>query len=155
MIAIFPGSFDPPTIGHISLIKRAAAVFDKVVVAAAINDKCMFGLGTRVSMLDACCNSLTNVEVTRLDGLLADFARLHDANVIIRGLRSAHDVSYEHSMAATNRIIGDGLETLLLSALPEYSHISSSLVKDILRNNSDVSSFLPQEVIDLLNANGS
>lgn len=150
MIAIFPGSFDPPTIGHISLIQRADEIFDEVVIAAATSDTCMFELDVRIGMLEACCHNMANVTVTRLEGLLADCAKTHNADVIIRGLRSAHDVSYEHSMAATNRIIGQNIETLILPALPEYSHISSSLAKDILCNNGDVSAFLPKEVIEKL-----
>jgi pantetheine-phosphate adenylyltransferase len=153
MIAIFPGSFDPPTIGHISLIKRSAAIFDKVIVAVAENNNYMFPVDVRLAMLKSCCSYLENVVVTSFTGLMVDCASHYAADVIVKGARSMQDFDYERNMAAANKIIGSNIETFLLPSLPEYSYISSSLAKDILVNNGDLSSFLPSEVIAMLSSN--
>ncbi len=154
MIAIFPGSFDPATIGHVSLIERVAAVFDKVIVACAINNNSnyMFPVDVRLAMLESCCSELRNVVVTSFTGLIVDCATLHDANIIVKGVRSMQDFDYERNMAAVNKTIGRDIETLLLPSLPEYSYISSSLAKDILVNKGDLSSILPGSIIDILNS---
>ena len=145
--AVFPGTFDPPTNGHLDVIARAAAVFDQVVVAAGVNQskKGLFSVEERVAMLTEITEPYHNVTVGTFDGLLVDYCRAEGAGVIIKGLRSGGDYDYELQMAQMNRKMA-GVDTLFLPTAPENAYISSSLVKEIARLGGDVAPFLPPSV---------
>lgn len=144
--AVFPGSFDPPTNGHLDVIARAAAAFDEVIVAAGVNQskKRMFSAEERVEMLTAITEPFGNVRVGTFDGLLVDYCRAEDAGLIVKGLRSG-DYEYELQMASMNRKLS-GVDTVFLLTAPENAYISSSLVKEIARLGGPVADFLPPVV---------
>ncbi len=142
--ALFAGSFDPPTVGHIDLIERAARLFDKVTVAVMINaaKTPMFSPGERVAMLKECTLSLENVSVCAGTGLTLDMAREVGADVLLRGLRGEGDAGLEASLAAANRHVG-GLDTLALFTAPQYGFISSSVVRDVIRHGGALTGLVP------------
>ncbi len=144
-IAIYPGSFDPVTYGHIDLIKRARRIFDEVIVAVAFNarKKPQFGLAERVSMLKQATKGLQGVKVESFDGLIVEFARRKKAGVIIRGLRMVSDFEYEFQMALTNRRLGRDVETLFLMPSEKFSFLSSALLKETAQLGANISSFVP------------
>lgn len=146
--AIYPGSFDPVTIGHIDVIRRAAAIADELIVAAVANPskKCLFTLEERREMLEECLADLKNIKVVSFSGLLADFARQADAEVLVKGLRSGADFEYEAPMAHLNKTIGKGLETIYLAASPKFTYISSSAVREIASLGGDISGMVPEKV---------
>lgn len=152
-IAIYPGSFDPITFGHISIITRSAALFDELIIAVAFNERkkgAIFSLDERCDQLNTLfADSEHNISVKTFDGLLVDFAKQENACAIVRGIRNAQDAAYEQQMIHMNRHLS-GIETLLLYATPETSFISSSLVKEVARNGGDVSAFLPPKIAALL-----
>ncbi|GAB3835212.1 pantetheine-phosphate adenylyltransferase [Kribbella italica] len=145
--AVFPGTFDPPTNGHLDVIARASAAFTEVVVAAGVNPakQRMFEAGERVAMLTELAAPYGNVTVATFDGLLVDFCRTVDAQVIIKGLRSGSDYDYELRMAQMNRRL-TGVDTLFLPTAPEHGYVSSSLVKEIAKLGGPVDAFLPPAV---------
>lgn len=146
--AVCPGSFDPVTYGHLDIIKRAAETFDHVTVACMRNVSKragLFDLEDRLAMLEEVTADLSNVELDTFTGLLVEFAADRDADVIVKGLRAVSDFEYELQMAQMNRSIGD-IETMFLSANPEHSFLSSSLVKEVARFGGDVSDFVPPMV---------
>jgi len=151
-IAIYPGSFDPVTNGHVDIIERAAPLFSKVVVAVIRNPekKSHFSLEQRVEMLKKSLRKLRNVEVDSFDGLLVDYARRKKANIIVRGLRAVSDFDYEFQMALTNRKMAPRIETLFFMTDYKYSYLSSSFVKQIARLGGDVSELVPKAVADQL-----
>ena len=161
MRAIFPGSFDPITIGHINLIERAAVICEKLYVVVAENEaksSVLFSLSQRYRFVCNSCSNIDNVEVINFSGLIADCAKNLDVKFIIRGVRPGSDICYESNMASMNSQLAPGIETLLLSSYPEYSHISSSLVRQIMAAKGDARPFLPSNIInDLadLTLNGS
>lgn len=140
-IAIYPGSFDPPTRGHEDLIRRALNLADRVVVAVAVNaaKTPLFTPAERVELLRAVAAGEPRVEATSFEGLLADFARSHDARMVIRGLRAAGDFEYEVQMALMNRQLMPTLETVFLTPSAELSYLSSSLVREVARYGGEVS----------------
>lgn len=146
--AVFPGTFDPVTLGHIDLIERAAALFDHLVVAvAAHHDKRhVLGVEERVALLEEAAAELENVEVTALDGLLVDGARRMGATAVVRGIRSAADLEYERQLALSNRAMAPELDTVMLLSSPEHAHVSSTLVRQIARLGGDLSPFVPPSV---------
>lgn len=146
--AIFPGSFDPITLGHVDIIKRAALLFDKVIIALGENNqkKYLFTMQQRQKWLKQISKSFDNVEVKTYKGLTVNFAKKVNADYLIRGLRNASDFDYEKTISQLNNIIGDGLETLFFIAQPGYSHISSTIVREIVKGKGDVSSFVPDPV---------
>lgn len=148
-IAVFPGSFDPITVGHVDLVERALPLFDKIVVAVGINSqkKYLFDLDRRMDWLRAVFAHEPKVEVGSFEGLTADYAKKIRARYLLRGLRNASDFDYEKTISQLNNIIGDGLETIFLIAQPEYSHISSTIVREIIKGGGDASPFLPEEVM--------
>jgi len=148
-IAVFPGSFDPITVGHVDLVKRALPLFDKVVVAVGINaqKKYLFDLDRRMEWLHVVFESEDRVEVGSFEGLTADYAEKIGAKYLLRGLRNASDFDYEKTISQLNNIIGHGLETIFLIAQPGYSHISSTIVREIIKGGGDASPFLPPEVV--------
>lgn len=147
-IAIFPGSFDPITIGHVDIIDRALHLFDKVIIAVGQNTqkKYLFDLEVRIEWLEKVFEKYENVEVKSYTGLTADFAKELNAKFLLRGLRNASDFDYEKTISQLNNIVGDGLETIFLIAHPNKGHISSTIVREIIKGEGDVSSFVPEAI---------
>lgn len=146
MVALFPGSFDPFTIGHADIVRRALPLFDKVIIAVGINGEktpC-FPLEQRLQAIRNTFSNEPRVEVRSYSGLTIDLAREVCADVLLRGVRSTIDFEYERAMADANRELLPGLETILLYTSPQFAHISSSLVRDLYRHNHDIASYLPE-----------
>ncbi len=152
--AIFPGSFDPVTNGHLDVIKRAAKLFDRLVVLVAINENknALFTMDEKKFLLKEACSSagLKNVEVSGFEGLLVDAVKNFGASVIIRGLRALSDFEFEFQMALMNRELDETCETIFLMPSPEYSFTSSRMIKEIAKYGGDISAFVPSAVIDAL-----
>ncbi|RMG27165.1 MAG: pantetheine-phosphate adenylyltransferase [Armatimonadetes bacterium] len=146
--AVYPGSFDPPTLGHVDILRRAAGLFDEVIVAVGANTakKPMFSLEERVAMLQEIVAELPNVQVLPFDGLLVNFATQHDASAVIRGLRAVSDFENEFQMALANRTLAPNLETVFLMTSAEVMFVSSSIVKEIASLGGDVSGLVPKNV---------
>lgn len=146
--AVYPGSFDPVTYGHIDLIKRAARVFDEVIVAVAnnIQKKPLFDTKERLGMLKEATRDIKGIRVEAFDGLVINFARENDARVLIRGLRMVSDFEYEFQMALTNRRLAEDIETVFLMPSEGHSFTSSALIKEAVALGADASSFVPEFV---------
>jgi pantetheine-phosphate adenylyltransferase len=151
---LYPGSFDPVTNGHFDVIKRAAALFDKVVVAAAVNGEKtpLFTFDERVQLLKEVCKDIPNVEIVSFQGLLVNALAKFDACAVIRGLRAVSDFEYEFQMALMNRELNQKCETLFMMPSPDYSFVSSKLIKEIARCKGDISAFVPPCVADAIYA---
>ena len=151
-IALFPGSFDPITIAHVDILKRALPLFDRVVVGIGLNSSKQNFLSAekREEIVKSIFTAYTNVDVQLYEGLTVDFCRKIDAKYMVRGIRSASDFEYERAIAQINQTMMPDVETILLLSKPEYSAISSTIVRDILRNNGDVSPFVPKEALNFL-----
>ena len=147
-IAVYPGSFDPATYGHLDVIKRAAVSFDKVIVGVLHNSakSPLFSARERVNILEKAVQDIPNVEVKAFEGLSVNFARENHAQVIIRGLRAVTDFEYELQWAQANRAVRPHLDTLFLVTNVEYSYLSSSAVRELARYHGDVSLFVPPYV---------
>lgn len=154
-IAIYPGTFDPITNGHSDLIRRAAQLFDRVIVAVAENTgkKTAFDLETRISLAKTVINNQDNVEIQGFSGLLVHYAQARKADVILRGLRAVSDFEYEFQLASMNRKLATNIETLFLIPGDKYTFISSSLVKEISALGGDVSAFVHPSVKAALEQN--
>ena len=152
--AIYPGSFDPITNGHLDVIQRASHLFDELVVAVALNDEkhksSLFSLEERFTILEEACREISNVRIARLEGLLVDFARKHGASAIVRGLRAVSDFEFEFQMALMNRKMEPTIETIFLMPKEDYTYLSSRIVKEIARLGGDVSAFVPACVVPAL-----
>ena len=148
-IAIYPGSFDPVTCGHLNIIRRASRIFDKLIVCVMVNagKNPMFSLEERVEMIKKVTTDLPNVEVDASASLLAEYAREKGSCVIVKGLRAGSDFENEFQMAMINRKINPALDTMFLTAEHEYMYMSSSMVKELAAYNVDLSGFLPEEII--------
>lgn len=146
--AIYPGTFDPITNGHLDIVTRAACMFDQVIlaIAASPSKKPMFDLSERVALAQQATAHLSNVEVMGFSDLMANFARAQQANILIRGLRAVADFEYEMQLAHMNRHLMPELESVFLMPSKDWSFISSSLVKEVARHNGDVTHFLPANV---------
>ena len=146
--AIYPGTFDPVTKGHIDLIERASTLFKRVIVAVAVNPSKapLFDIEERVALVRQVTGKLTNIEVCGFDSLLVHFAREQDAGVLLRGLRAVSDFEYEFQLAGMNRKLSPDLETIFLMPAEKYTYISSSLVKEVAKLNGDVTDFVPDIV---------
>ncbi len=149
-VAIFPGSFDPITTGHVDLIDRSAPIFDKIIIAIGQNSKkkYLFPLEVRQNWLNKIAANYDNVEVATYTGLTVNFAKEKEAKFLVRGLRNASDFDYEKEISQLNNIIGDGLETVFFIAQPKLSHISSTIVREIINGKGDVSEFVPSIVFE-------
>ena len=149
-IAVYPGSFDPVTLGHLNIIKRAAGCFDKLVVCVMVNSakKGLFAPQERVELLRRCTGRFPNVEVDFSGGLLADYAKRRGAGVVVKGLRAVSDYEQEVQMAVINRKLYPGLETMFLASSEKYTYLSSTIVKEIARYGADLTDFLPREIVD-------
>ena len=147
-IAVFPGSFDPITIGHVSLINRALPLFDKIIIAIGVNTSKnkLFPLEQRVKWIKDVFDGEPKVEVHEFHGLTVEYCRNVGANYIIRGLRNASDFDYEKTIAQLNHELNKEIETVFLISRPKYSHISSTIVREIIRVKGDASSLVPEEV---------
>lgn len=148
-IAIFPGSFDPPTHGHLDLIARAARLFDVVIVALLRNSakQPLFTIDERAAMLQDALRHLPQVRVEAFDGLLVDFATRHGAVAIVRGVRSATDLDYERQMAAMNRHLAPTVDTVFLTPSAQFAHISSTLVREIASVGGSIDGLVPDSVV--------
>ena len=148
--AIYPGSFDPVTLGHLDIIKRSAAMFDELVVGVLINTAKtpLFSLEERVNMLKNVVSDIPNVSVVQFDGLLVDYARQNDIKVIVRGLRAVTDFEYELQIAQTNHVQNENIETIFLTTNLNYSYLSSTIVKEFAAYGGDISHFVPTQLID-------
>lgn len=146
--AIYPGSFDPITNGHLDVIERALKLFDQVVVAVAHNDEKqpLFSLAERLDLLQQALGKMNNVRIAQFQGLLVDFAVAEKASAVIRGLRAVSDFEFEFQMALMNRKLESTVETIFLMPKEEYTYLSSRLVKEIARLGGDVSKFVPNVV---------
>ncbi|MBW3594406.1 MAG: pantetheine-phosphate adenylyltransferase [Actinobacteria bacterium] len=150
--ALCPGSFDPPTNGHIDVIERASRYFDSVVVAVIANPskEPLFSLEQRSDMLRDALTHVDNVEIASFDGLLVDFARDRDLGVVVKGLRAISDFEYELQMAQMNSNLSPGLDTMFMTAKPEWAFLSSSLVKEVARYGGSIDGLVPPGVAKAL-----
>jgi len=147
-IAVFPGSFDPITIGHVDMVKRALPLFDEIVVAVGVNTtkKYLFSLDQRMEWLQQVFASYPNVRVDYFQNLTAHYCLRIGARYLLRGLRNGSDFDYEKTISQLNHIVGGGIETVFLIAQPELSHISSTIVREIIVGGGDAAPFLPEEI---------
>ncbi len=148
--AIYPGSFDPVTNGHLNIIRRAAKNFDRLIVCVMVNHdkKPMFTAEERVELLRRVTADIPNVEIAHSDRLLAEFARERGCGVIVKGLRAMSDFEREFQMALINRKLNPGLDTMFLTAEHQFMYLSSSIVKEMGRYDADLREFLPEQIID-------
>lgn len=151
-VAVFPGSFDPITIGHVDLVNRAVPLFDKIIVAVGINNQkqYLYSLEKRIEWLNDTFKNHSNVEVSSFEGLTVNYCKSINARYLLRGLRQASDFDYEKTISQLNSIIGDDLETIFFISRPELSHISSTIVREIIKGNGDVSKFVPEVIANEL-----
>lgn len=151
-IAIYPGSFDPITYGHLDILKNAAGIFDKVIIAVAHNGaKTGFlTVDERVELIKKSVVGMPNVEVDSFEGLTIEYAKKRGADVLIRGLRAVSDFEFEMQLSQTNSALCDDIKTVFLTTKPEYNFISSTTIREILNNGGDISKFVPAAVNDYL-----
>ena len=144
-IAVFPGSFDPLTIGHVELVKRAIPLFDQIIIAVGVNSqkKSLFTLEERLKHIREVFIKEDKVVVDQHKGLTAKYCIEKNAQYLLRGLRNASDFDYEKQLSQMNQIIGNGVETVFFISQPQYSHISSTLVREVIKGGGDASPFLP------------
>lgn len=149
---IYPGTFDPITNGHVDIIKRAASMFDEVVVAVAASPskKTMFSLDERVALVSQACGSLSNVTAIGFNGLLVDFAQHQQANILIRGLRTTVDFEYEFGLTSMYRRLLPNLESIFLTPSQEYAFLSSTIVREVAIHGGDITSFVPECVLSAI-----
>ena len=150
-IAICPGSFDPITLGHLNIIRRASRIFDRVVVCVMFNStktSPMFSVEERVDMVRRAVAKYPNVTVDSSDGLLAEYARRFDGAVVVKGLRAASDFEYEFQMNLINKKINPEMETMFLTSSEKYTFLSSSIVREMARYDADLTGLVPDEIID-------
>jgi pantetheine-phosphate adenylyltransferase len=147
-IAVFPGSFDPITIGHVDLVRRALPLFDKIIIAVGVNStkKYLFPLEQRLGWLRLVFESYPTVGVDQFQNLTAHYCQRIGARYLLRGLRNASDFDYEKTISQLNHIVGGGIETVFLIAQPEFSHISSTIVREIIVGGADATPFIPKEI---------
>ncbi len=151
-IAVFPGSFDPITLGHVDLVKRAIPLFDKIIIAIGVNSqkKSFYDLEKRLEWLNLIFEDDDKVFVDHFQGLTVNFCAKENANFLLRGLRYASDFDYEKTISQLNRTIGDNIETVFLISQPQYSHISSTIVREIIKGNGDATPFVPSEIAEFI-----
>lgn len=148
-IAVFPGSFDPITVGHESIILRAIPLFDKIIIVVGVNadKKSMFTLDQRVKWLKKSFSDYPTIEIDSHSGLTVEYCKQVGAKYILRGLRTAADFEFERSIGQTNKSLVPEIDTVFMLTLPEHTFITSSIVRDVHRNGGDVSNFIPNKVI--------
>ena len=152
--AVYPGTFDPITNGHLDIIERAAALFDKVIVTVALNSSKtpLFSKDERKEMIENVTSGFDNVSVDVFDGLLVDYAQKMNAGVVIRGLRAVSDFEYEFQMSLTNRKLAPDVTTIFLMPNEKYTYLNSSLIRELAKFNADISDFVPEYVNQKLRA---
>ncbi len=146
--AIFPGSFDPITTGHIDLVKRALPLFDEIIIAIGVNSQkqTLFDLEKRKKWIETAFEGEPKVRIDTFEGLTVHYCKKVNAHYIIRGIRNASDFDYEKTISQLNHIVGDNVETVFLISSPEFSHISSTIVREIIKGGGDARPFLPESV---------
>jgi pantetheine-phosphate adenylyltransferase len=151
-LAIYPGSFDPVTKGHLDILKNAAGIFDKVIIAVAHNGEKhgFLSVEERVKLIKESIKDIPNTEVDAFEGLTIEYAKKHNAGILIRGLRAVSDFEYEMQLSQANSALCEDIKTVFLTTKPEYNFISSSTIKEILNNGGDISKFVPKAVNDYL-----
>ena len=154
--AVFPGSVDPVTTGHVDLIRRASRMFDRLVVGVLVNSakQPLFSKEERVAMLREITADQDNIEVSSFEGLLVDFVKEQHADAIVRGLRTPGDFEYELPLAQANHKLSVQADTIFLASAPEYSYISSSAVRELLRYQADISGYVPETVLRYMREHG-
>ncbi len=155
-IAIYPGSFDPITNGHLDILKSGSEIFEKVIIAVSynVNKKGFLTVDERVDLIKKSVSNIKNVEVDSFEGLTVEYAKRKGAHVLLRGLRTSFDFEYELQLSQTNNALNSDLKTVFLITKPEYNFISSSMVREILINKGDISKFVPTEVKNYLLTRG-
>ncbi|MCD8390514.1 MAG: pantetheine-phosphate adenylyltransferase [Firmicutes bacterium] len=150
--AVYPGSFDPVTNGHLDIIRRASRIYDKLIVGVLTNKEKhpVFTETERVEMIQTVTRDLDNVEVRSFSGLLVDFAEQHGAQVIVKGLRTVADFEYEFQMALLNKALNPSCETIFMMTNTKYSYISSSMVKELAGFNGDLHGLVPNELVNII-----
>lgn len=153
-VAVYPGSFDPLTNGHLDIIRRCSRLFDRVMVALLENEgkSPLFTIPERIELIARCTAEIPNVEVHSFSGLLVDFMQRHDAKVVVRGIRAVSDYEYELQMALMNRELNAQVETIFMLPAVEYTYVSSRLVKEVFRLGGDVARLVPAPVLESLRA---
>lgn len=151
-IAIYPGSFDPITKGHLDVLKTGAEIFDKVIIAVSYNNgkKHFLSVEERVELIKSSIEGLDNVEVDSFEGLTVEYAKKKGAKVLLRGLRAVSDFEYEMQLSQTNSALSENIKTIFLTTRPKFNFISSSTVRDVVLLGGDVSKFVPEPVNDFL-----
>ncbi len=151
-IAIYPGSFDPITNGHIDILKSGAEIFDKVIIAVSYNTnkQGFLPVDVRTKLIRECTNDFPNIEVDSFEGLTVEYAKKRGATVLLRGLRTSFDFEYEMQLSQTNNALYNEIKTVFLITKPEYNYISSSCVREILLNKGDIKGFVPDVVCEYL-----
>jgi pantetheine-phosphate adenylyltransferase len=151
-IAVYPGSFDPVTLGHLDIVKRASMMFDKVIVTVMHNSakSSLFSVDERVKMIKEAVSEFKNVEVDSYDGLLIDYCKEKNIHIVVRGLRAITDFEYELQIAQSNKAQHSDLETVFLTTDVHYSYLSSTIVREFASYGGDISSFVPEEIIPLV-----
>jgi pantetheine-phosphate adenylyltransferase len=146
--AVFPGSFDPITTGHVDLVRRALQLFDEIIIAIGVNSQkqALFDVEKRKQWIEDVFKDETRVKVDVFEGLTVHYCKKVDAHFLIRGLRNASDFDYEKTISQLNHIVGENLETVFLISKPEYSHISSTIVREIIKGKGDARPFLPEGI---------
>lgn len=152
-IAVYAGTFDPITLGHVDLVERALNIFDQIVVAIAAspNKKPLFSLEERVALSKTILSTYHQVDVIGFEGLLLDFVKAHGANVLLRGLRTVTDFDYEFQLASMNRYLNPAIESMFLMPAENFMYISSSLVREVASLGGDVTGFVPELIVQALN----
>lgn len=147
-IAVFPGSFDPLTLGHESIVRRALGLFDEIIIAVGANalKKSFFSLEIRKEIITKVFQNEPRVRIAHYEGLTVDYCKRNDAGYILRGLRTSADFEFERAIAQVNKVLSTGIETVFLLTVPEHSHINSSIVRDIIRSGGDASMFVPSAI---------
>ena len=152
--AIYPGSFDPVTFGHLDVIRRAASIFDELTVSVLNNTQKtpLFSVEERVNILEKATKDIPNVIIKPFNGLSVNFAKENEAQVIVRGLRAVTDFEYELQMAQTNRVLAPDVDTVFLTTSLEYAYVSSTIMKEVARFGGDLAKFAPPEIIQALHS---
>ena len=150
--AVYAGSFDPVTKGHLDILRRSTEIFDKVIIAVANNPekKCLLSVNERIELIKICTQKISGTEVFSFDGLTVDFAKKHNASVLIRGLRNTSDFEYENQLAQINMSLDGNIQTVFLISKQEYSFISSSCIRELISHKCDLSAFVPEEIKSFL-----
>lgn len=147
-IAVFPGSFDPFTIGHEGIVRRALSLFDKIIVAVGANalKKSFYSVDTRKKMISEVFQNEPRVKVDHYEGLTVDYCKRHNSKFLLRGLRTSSDFEFERAIAQVNKAIAPEIESVFILTVPEHTHINSTIVRDIIRSGADASKFVPSSI---------